>query len=156
MSDGSALMPERLIIVPCELKDANAYVAAHHRHSTPVVGHRFSLAAAIGSEIVGVAIVGRPVARGMQDGWTVEVLRCCSTGTRNVCSFLYGACWRAARALGYRKAITYTRAAEAGASLRGAGWHVVGQTVGRSWDTPTRPRVDVNEPQDRLRWEAAA
>jgi hypothetical protein len=144
-----------LTVVPVELKDANAFVAEHHRHSNPVVGHRFSLAAAIGDEIVGVAIVGRPVARGMQDGWTVEILRVCSLGGRNVCSFLYGACWRAARALGYRKAITYTRSDEPGASLRGAGWRVVGQTPGRSWDTPTRPRVDKHTLFDRIRWEAA-
>lgn len=144
----------RLSLVPMELTDANAYVARNHRHSNPVVGHRFSLGAAFGDELVGVAIVGRPVARGLQDGWTVEALRVCSTGTPNVCSFLYGASWRAARALGYRKLITYTLASESGSSLRAAGLRIVGEVKAREWDTPSRPR-DPGDPQERLRWEAA-
>lgn len=99
--------------------------------------------------------VGRPVARGLQDGWTAEVLRLCTTGTRNACSFLYGACWRAARALGYTKLVTYTLASETGGSLRASGWRVVAEVKGREWTTPSRPR-DPSHPQDRLRWELAA
>lgn len=144
---------DRLTVVPISLADANRYVGEHHRHSNPVTGHKFSLAAAMGDEICGVAIVGRPVARGLQDGWTLEVLRNCSTGTKNVCSFLYGACWRATRAMGYRKLITYTLKSESGASLRASGWRVVGEVKARSWDTPSRPRVDKHEIQERLRWE---
>jgi hypothetical protein len=146
---------ERLTIVPLTLGEANAYVECHHRHSNPTVGHKFSLGAALGAEVVGVAIVGRPVARPMDDGWTLEVLRVCSTGERNVCSFLYGACWRAARTLGYRKLITYTLKTEPGSSLRAAGWRVVGEVTARSWDVPSRPRVDKHPLQERLRWEAA-
>jgi len=146
----------RLRVVPLPLDQANAYVAEHHRHSNPTVGHKFSLAAALGEEIVGVAIVGRPVARPLDDGWTLEVLRVCSTGERNVCSFLYGACWRAARALGYRKLVTYTLKAESGSSLKAAGWTVVGEVTARSWDAPSRPRVDKHPLQERLRWEVAA
>lgn len=146
----------RLTVVPIPLDEANAYVDRHHRHSNPVVGHKFSLGAAMGDEIVGVAIVGRPVARPLDDGWTLEVLRVCSTGERNVCSFLYGASWRAARALGYRKLVTYTLASEPGSSLRAAGWHTVGEVSARSWDTPSRPRVDKHPLQERLRWEVAA
>jgi len=147
---------DRLTVVPLALDEANAYVARHHRHSNPVVGHKFSLAAAVGGEIVGVAIVGRPVARGLDDGWTLEVLRVCSTGERNVCSFLYGACWRAARALGYRKVVTYTLKTESGSSLRAAGWSVLGEVNARSWHTPSRPRVDKHPLQERLRWEVSA
>lgn len=149
-------MADRLTVVPLPLDQANAYVAQHHRHSNPTVGHKFSLGAAIGDEIVGVAIVGRPVARRLDDGWALEVLRVCSTGERNVCSFLYGACWRAARALGYRKLVTYTLASEAGSSLRAAGWRVVGEVPARSWTTPSRPRVDKHPLQERLRWEMTA
>lgn len=147
---------ERLLVVPLPLDEANAYVERHHRHSNPTVGHKFTLGAAIGTEIVGVAIVGRPVARPLDDGWTLEVLRVCSTGERNVCSFLYGACWRAARALGYRKLVTYTLASETGSSLRAAGWRTVGEVSARSWDTPSRPRVDKHPLQGRLRWEVMA
>lgn len=146
----------RLALVPLTLREANDYVERHHRHSNPVVGQKFSLAAAMGEEVVGVAIVGRPLARPLDDGWTLEVLRLCSQGERNVCSFLYGASWRAARALGYRKLVTYTLASESGSSLRAAGWSVVGEVAARSWDTPSRPRVDRHPLQERLRWEAPA
>lgn len=146
----------RLAVVPLPLDQANAYVAEHHRHSNPTVGHKFSLAAALGEEIVGVAIVGRPVARPLDDGWTLEVLRVCSAGERNVCSFLYGACWRAARALGYRKLVTYTLKTESGSSLKAAGWRIVGEVTARSWDAPSRPRIDKHPLQERLRWEVAA
>lgn len=145
----------KLTVVPLPLGEANAYVERHHRHSNPTVGHKFSLGAALGEEVVGVAIVGRPVARPLDDGWTLETLRVCSTGERNVCSFLYGASWRATRALGYRRLITYTLKSESGSSLRAAGWRVVGEVTARSWDTPSRPRVDKHPLQERLRWEAA-
>ncbi|MEB2511303.1 hypothetical protein SB379_19770 [Burkholderia multivorans] len=139
-----------LVIVPISLEEANAFVAEHHRHHAPVVGHKFSIAVAddllMGRDdctaICGVAIVGRPVARGNDDGWTLEVTRCCTDGTRNACSALYGAAWRAARALGYARLITYTLPAEGGASLRGAGWRLVGIRGGGNWNTPARPRVD--------------
>lgn len=107
-------MTGRLVVVPCELADANAFVAQHHRHSLPVVNHRFSIAATIGEQVVGVAIVGRPLSRALQDGWTVEALRVCTDGTSNACSFLYGRAWKAARALGWRRLVTYTLAEEGG------------------------------------------
>jgi hypothetical protein len=144
-----------LRVVPVPLDEANAFVTQYHRHHQPVVGHKFSLGAAEGDCIVGVAIIGRPVARHYNDGWTLEVNRCCTDGTRNACSFLYGAAWRATRALGYRRLITYTLASESGASLRGSGWHVVSEVHGRSWDTPSRPRVDKHPTQDKLCWEAS-
>jgi hypothetical protein len=90
----------------------------------------------------------------LSDGWTAEVVRCCTDGTRNVCSMLYGAAWRAARALGYRKLITYTLAEEGGASLRASGWSVVAETSGGTWDRAERPRVDTHPTQAKLRWEA--
>lgn len=154
-----------LVIVPISLEEANAFVAEHHRHHAPVVGHKFSIAVAddmlMGradcTRICGVAIVGRPVARGNDDGWTLEVTRCCTDGTRNACSMLYGAAWRAARALGYARLITYTLPAEGGASLRGAGWHLVGARGGGNWNTPARPRVDTaaHLRGQKLLWEAS-
>lgn len=145
-----------LTIVPVALDEAQAFVAQHHRHSQPPVGHKFSLAAAVGEQIVGVAIVGRPVARPLDDGWTLEVLRCCTDGTRNACSFLYGAAWRAVRALGYRKLVTYTLQEEGGASLRAANFRIVGETPAKSWSVPSRPRVDKHPLQERFRWEVSA
>lgn len=146
----------QLLIVPCDLSDANAFVRLHHRHHPPVQGHKFSLALSNGFEIVGVAIVGRPNARGYQDGWTLEVTRVATNGVKDGCSMLYGACRRAAFALGYRRLVTYTLATEPGTSLRAAGWKLLGEVKGRSWNCPSRPRVDKHPLQDKLRWEASA
>lgn len=110
-----------LTIVPCELSEANAFVAQHHRHHRPVVGHKFSLAVSDGEAIRGVAIVGRPVARMLQDGETLEVTRVATDGAINACSALYAACWRAVRAMGYRRLVTYILAEELGTSVRAAG-----------------------------------
>jgi hypothetical protein len=95
VTEGIAGIRPRLRVTPLSLRQANAYVEAHHRHSNPVRGMKFALGAALDDDLVGVAIAGRPVARMLDDGLTLEVLRVCSSGTRNVCSFLYGACWRA-------------------------------------------------------------
>ncbi|MFO0519316.1 MAG: XF1762 family protein [bacterium] len=146
-----------LQVVPLTLDEANALVATLHRHHAPVVGHKFSIGAADGDKIVGAAIVGRPVARHLDDGMTLEVNRCVTDGTRNACSLLYGAAWRAAKALGYRRLITYTLPAEGGASLRGAGWRNVGLRGGGNWNVPSRPRVDTAEllRGQKTLWEAA-
>ena len=145
----------RLEIVPCYIADARSFVDQHHRHHRAPQSGLFAVAVARGEEVVGVAIVGRPVARGIDGQYTAEVTRLCVLpGIRNACSMLYQACWRAARALGWRKLITYTLASESGGSLRAAGWKVVGEVAGRSWSCPSRPRVDRHPLQDKLRWEA--
>lgn len=144
----------RLEIVPCELGEANAFVSQHHRHHLPVVGHRFSIAVAEQDRVCGVAIVGRPVARGLDDGLTLEITRVCTDGTPNAASALYGAARRAMFALGYRKLVTYTLASESGISLRASGYRVVGEVQGRSWNCASRPRVDKHPLDNKLRWEA--
>jgi hypothetical protein len=147
-----------LRVVPTSLREANAFVAEHHRHSNPTRGHKFSVAAAAGDELVGVAIAGRPIARHRDDGFTIEVLRVCvsDAAPRNTCSMLYGACWRAARAMGYRRAITYTLKSETGASVKASGFRVIGEVQKQAWGRPSRPRDDRHEPQERLCWERAA
>ena len=150
-----------LELVPTTLEEAKLFVEHHHRHHRPPLSGLFAVACASEGDVVGVAIVGRPVARELQDGFTAEVTRVCTIDapeSRHAASKLYAACWRASRALGYRRLITYTLSSENGASLRGAGWRVVGELKGRSWDMPGRPRVDwhptlVTE-QGRVRWEA--
>lgn len=142
-----------LRIVPCSIQDARAYVDRHHRHHPPPVSGLFALAVAEGQTIRGVAIVGRPVARMLDDGWTAEVTRVATDGAKNACSMLYGAAWRAARSLGWKKLITYTLDTEPGTSLRAAGWRVVGEVRGRSWSCKSRPRVDRHPLQGKLRWE---
>lgn len=142
-----------LRLLPCDLDAANAFVASHHRHHKPVVGHKFSLSANNGEKIVGVVIVGRPVSRMRDDGVTLEVTRLCTDGARNACSFLYGAAARAAFALGYARIGTYTLPEEGGASLRGAGWKLIGERGGGSWSRTERPRVDTHPTQGKLLWE---
>lgn len=142
-----------LELVPISLKEANAFVEQHHRHHRPVVGHKFSIAAADDREIVGVAIVGRPVSRYLDDGWTLEVNRLCTNGTKNACSFLYAAAWRAARNMGYKKLITYILDTETGSSLKAAGWKCVGQAGGKCWTGVRRPEVDLYPAQMKLKFE---
>lgn len=143
-----------LEVVPLSLAEANLFVASHHRHHKPVPGTKFCIAVSDGMEIRGVAIVGRPVSRMLDDGWTLEVNRCCTDGARNACSMLYGAAWRAAKALGYRRLITYTLLEEGGASLRACGWKLLGERGGGSWNRSGRPRVDTHPVQRKLLWEA--
>lgn len=147
---------KRLFVVPMDLESANDWVAQFHRHHDPVVGHKFSLGAMKDNDIVGVVIVGRPVARLRQDGWTLEVTRLATDGTKNACSFLYGAAARAAFALGYRRIGTYILATEPGTTLRAAGWRQIGEVKGRSWSCQSRPRVDKHPLQDKLLFERVA
>ena len=129
-------------LVHVELKEANEFVGRLHRHNKPVTGHRFSIGAVQDGELVGVCIVGRPVARMTDQKNTVEVTRLCTDGTKNACSFLYGAAARAAKALGYKAIQTYVLESEPGTSLRAAGWDKIGEVPGKSWNTPSRPRGD--------------
>jgi hypothetical protein len=129
-------------LIPITLRDAAAFVADHHRHLGPPRGHRFSIAAAARDQLVGVVIVGRPVARMLDDGLTAEVTRLCTTGHPNTCSLLLGAAWRAARAMGYERMVSYTRDDEPGTSLKAAGWqHVATRPARPGWHTPARPRT---------------
>jgi hypothetical protein len=144
-----------LSLTPITLREANRFVQLHHRHHKPVRGCIVTLAVSDEAGVRGVAIVGRPVARRLQDSWTAEVNRVCTDGARNACSMLYGAAWRAVKALGYKRLVTYTLPEEGGASLRAAGWHCIGEAGGGNWNKVGRPRVDSDHQQLKLRWEAA-
>lgn len=145
-----------LRIVPTTLRKANAFVADFHRHHRPATGCRFTLAVADDTDIVhGVLIAGRPVARRIDDGFTLEITRCCTDGSENSCSMLYGAGRRAGRALGYTRIVTYTLPEEGGASLRAAGFVLMDAAAGGgSWSRDDRPREDLAPLQKKFRWEA--
>jgi len=146
-----------LRVVPINHKEANAFVQKHHRHHKPTVGHKFSIAISDADGVIrGVAIVGRPVSRMLDNGWTLEVNRCCTDGVRNGCSMLYGRAWQVTKDLGYLRLITYTLPEEGGASLRGAGWMCIGERGGGSWNRKSRPRVDADVllQGQKLLWEA--
>lgn len=129
-----------LEIRPIKLRDANRYVAEHHRHNIPTNGHKFSIACYDGDRLCGVAIAGQPVARNLDDGLTIEIRRVCTDGTRNACSILYGACSRCAKEMGYKRVITYTLISEPGTSLKASGFTWSGEAGGSSWNRPSRPR----------------
>ena len=138
------------------LREANAYVSAHHRHHGQARGHKFSLACYDdGGNLHGVAIVGRPVARMLDDGRTLEVTRLCTDGYRNACSFLYGASARYAREAGYSRVVTYILESENGASLKASGWKMDCVTKGGSWSRPSRPREDKAPTCRKVRYSRA-
>ncbi|MFQ5472473.1 MAG: XF1762 family protein [Dehalococcoidia bacterium] len=141
------------------LATANRYVETYHRHHRRTQGMKFAIGArlSVSRRLIGVAIVGRPASRILDDGKNLEVLRCCTDGTANACSFLYGACWRIARELGYYRLLTYTLPSEGGASLRGAGWAKVSEDCGGgSWSREKRPREDKHPVGPKWRWEVTA
>ena len=142
-----------LTLTPVSLAEANAFVAQHHRNHKPVTGHKFSIGCTADGQLVGVAIVGRPVSRYLDNGLTLEVNRLCTDGTKNACSMLYAAAWRAARAMGYEKIITYTLDTESGASLRAAGWTCAGLAGGKRWTGSRRPAADLYPAQMKYRYE---
>lgn len=146
-----------LSLIPVTFKAACDFVAEFHRHHKPPRGHKFSIGVGDGHLLVGVAMVGRPVARMFDDGVTLEVTRTCTDGTPHVNSMLYAAAWRAAKALGYRRLVTYTQRGESGSSLRAAGWRVVAERRPRpGWNVPSRPReLTGTENVQRFLWEAS-
>ena len=153
-----ATQAKKLRIVPVSRAEANDFVEEHHRHHGRLPGDKFCIGAAnTMNRFVGVAIVGRPVARHYDDGWSLEVTRVCVLeGHPNANSMLYGACWRVTKGLGYRRLYTYTRTDESGGSLRGAGWRILAERPARSWEksSVSRPRVQKTEPFQRILWEA--
>lgn len=141
-----------LHIEPIDYKTAAEYVDEHHRHHSRPVGHKYSISCWDDDRLCGVAMVGRPVSRYLDDGHTLEVNRLCTDGTKNACSMLYASAWRAARALGYKRIITYTLASEPGTSLRAAGWKCEGISGGKRWTGKRSGRVPDWPEESKMRW----
>jgi hypothetical protein len=147
--------------VPLTLREAREFVRNFHRHNKPPQGGLFAVGVSDGESLVGVAIVGRPVALKLDNGFTAEVVRTCvnEAAPLGACSFLYARCWHAARALGWRRLVTYTLQSESGASLRGAGWRVVAELKAndpKAWQSRPGREWQAVVGQAKLRWEAAA
>ena len=145
--------------VPIKLNEAIEHVANFHRHNKPPIGGVFAVGASDGSQLIGVAIVGRPVARHLDDGQTLEVTRCCvvSNAPKGACSFLYARCWQAAKALGWKKLITYTLQSESGSSMRGAGWKCIAELKANNeagWQNRPGREWQSVVGQAKFRWEA--
>lgn len=138
---------------PVTQAEAWEFIRRHHSHHKPPQGWKFGIGVNDDGRLCGVIIVGRPVARNLDDGWTAEVTRCCTDGTKHAASKLYAAAWRAARAMGYKRLVTYTLAEEAGTSLIAAGYKVLYETRGGSWSRPSRPRCDKHPLGKKVLWE---
>jgi hypothetical protein len=143
----------KLTIVPIKQDEAKAFINQKHRHHKAPIGSIFQIAVAKDKQIVGVAMVGRPVSRHLDNGWTLEVNRLCTDGTKNACSMLYSASWRVAKNLGYKKLITYILNEETGASLKASNWKCIGEAGGGSWNCENRPRVDKHPTQKKIKFE---
>jgi len=136
--------------VPVTLAEANAFVGAFHRHHKAVVGHRWSVGVEEFGVLIGVVIVGRPVARKTEQYRVAEVTRLCTNGAKNACSFLYGLAARIAKEMGYRHIQTFLLPTESGVSLKAAGWVFDGVCNAASWQTRTGRRTDQpTEPKHR-------
>lgn len=141
-----------LKIRPCHIKEARDYVKEHHRHSIPPVGGKFAVACYDGDRLCGVAIAGRPVSRHSDDGRTLEILRCCTDGTYNACSKLYGACCSIGFDMGYDRIITYTLETESGSSLRASGFMFDGKAGGKQWTGSRRREYYISPDVMKHRW----
>lgn len=151
-------------VVHVTLRDARRFVSEYHRHSDAPQGGIIAIGVVDDDEqLWGIAIIGRCVAPGIKDPHACELTRCCvrPDGPRNACSFLYGRAWRLATAMGFERMITYTLSKESGASLRGAGFKMVGESgshkVKNPWGSSKRKRAwkpIYNEP--KTIWEKRA
>ena len=142
-----------LTLKPISLKEANAFVAIHHRHLQKVVGHKLSIGIEKNAELRGVVIAGRPSARMLDNGYTLEVTRCCTDGVRNGCSKLYAAAWRAAKSMGYNRMVTYILESESGVSLNASGFRMVGESKGGTWSRKNRKRRNPVQGGHKKRFE---
>jgi hypothetical protein len=150
----------KLQLLPMSLREASEFVQSFHRHPPHEgkVRGKFAMGASDGDQLWGVVIVGRPLARLLNDGYTAEVLRLCSRpgAPKGTNSFLYAKAWRAWEAQGGRRIVTYTLESESGASLRGVGWKIAGKAPPRPYGWKATGRERRWNPaygQAKLRWE---
>ena len=143
-----------LLLCPVNFNEAAYFTNIYHRHHKAPQGYKFAIGCVKEGQLVGVVMVGRPVARTLDNGTTLEVTRLCTDGTRNASSFLYGAACRAAHSLGYKRLITYILKSETGVSLKAAGWKYVKVAGGGTWNRKDRPRTDKHPTEKKQLFEA--
>jgi hypothetical protein len=148
-----------MYIHPITFKIAKEFIAKYHRHNKPPTGWKFGVGVSKDGVLLGVATAGRPIARHYDDGFTLEINRTCTDGSKNANSMLYGAVWRAGKAMGYKRCITYTQVDESGISLHAAGWVKVKiLPVRKSWSESSVKDKDKKDPignggVERVLWE---
>ncbi len=145
---------KKLELQPITITEAKKFIKEHHRHHPALVGAKFAVAVSHQEKIVGVTTVGRPVARMLDDSWTLEVTRVCTlNGFKNTASMLYSASWRAAKAMGYKRVISYILKSERGTSLKAAGYKIIGEAGGGTWNRKKRARIDKHPIGEKLLFE---
>ncbi len=143
----------KLILRPISIRNACLFINKYHRHHIAPQGAKFAVSVESEEEIAGVATAGRPVARYLDDGYTIEITRVCTkNGFKNAASMLYAATWRAARAMGYKRAISYVLKKEKGTSLKAAGYKLIGEAGGGTWNRPSRNRQDKHPVEEKTLW----
>ena len=142
----------KLELQPISYREACDFVKNNHSHHLPPQGWKFGIAVNDGNKIVGVVTVGRPVSRHLDDGWTLEITRCCTDRTKHAASMLYGASWRAVKAMGYKRLITYTLQTEKCTSLIAANYKLIGIAGGGNWNCKSRPRIDKAPTEQKILW----
>lgn len=140
---------------PITLRTASEFISRFHRHHKPSRGWKFGVGAEKNGKLVGVVVVGRPIARMLDNGKTAEVLRLCTDGSKNACSFLYSVARKIALTMGYERVITYILESESGSSLKASGWRRLGLAGGGSWSRTSRKRIDKAPIERKQIWEAS-
>lgn len=140
-----------LTIRPITFKQASEFINLHHRHHRATVGCKFCIGLFDAEKMIGCAVCGRPVSRHLDDGLTCEINRLCTDGTYNACSMLYGASCRVAKAMGYKKIVTYILESENGASLKASNFVCEGEAGGRHW-TGSRNKGQDIPAEMKTRW----
>ena len=142
-------------LIPISIREAKAFITEHHRHNKAPAGAKFAIGVQEGDHLVGVAMVGRPISAGLQDGFTAEVLRVCTIdpAPKNACSMLYGASWRAWKAMGGTRIVTYTLKREEGTSVKAAGWLNVAETRPATWHIYRERKQQNIYSETKYRWE---
>lgn len=146
-------MTEVLSVFPWSVKAGIPWVRDTHRRLPRVQGAKWCIGLRAGNKVVGCALVGHAARTLGTDA--LSVLRVAVVeGVPNGCSMLYGACARAAKAMGASDLVTYTTQDEPGTSLRAAGWVYGGETAGGEHGRPSRPRAEAVDPRPKHRWWA--
>ena len=146
---------------PISFPVARSFVRRHHAHCNPPVTWRFGQSVFNGHTMLGVIMVGNPVAAALNGRGMLEVNRLCIRRDLpralawNAASMLYGWGAREAERRGWMHIVTYTRADEDGTSLRAAGWVEESRVRGRGWHSSRRRRSNTNGWIDKTRWGKA-
>lgn len=143
-----------MIFRPITMREANAFIQDHHRHSKPVRGCKFVLGLEKERQLIGVGVVGRPVSRMADDGLSAEITRVCiKEGNPTACSKMYARLTRLCYLMGFKRVFTYTLQKESQSSMKALGAVLIGEVEAKEWTRKSRPRDSQPVYQEpKLKW----